>query len=135
MNIHRHIVFLLIAPDSMALALAQLASAPTQRQRAALVRNPCTSNKRPRTRCRLIGKSAAAIAAIPCTTWVFMKAPPELPVQKVPHRTKSRGKTLHLQWVFPPSAQQYGVACEYPRHLYGGYEASRQECCRLQGRT
>lgn len=43
----------------------------------------------------------------------FYEGPPELLVQQVPYRTQRRGKTLHSQWIFTPSTQQYWVACEY----------------------
>ncbi|WP_369817178.1 STY0301 family protein [Acidovorax sp. Leaf78] len=113
MNIHRHIVFLLIAPGSMALAIAQSAPGPD----ATPTGSPCPQSlqvqQTPSDKVPPDWQVRGSNSSYPLDNVGFYEGPPELLMQKVPHRTHSRGKTLYLQWAFPPSTQQYWVACEY----------------------
>lgn len=115
MIIHRHIVFLLIGPGSMALAMAQ--AAPGADATPTPTGSPCPQSlqvqQTPSDKVPPDWQVRGSDSSYPLYNVGFYEGPPELLVQQVPHRTQRRGKTLHSQWIFTPSTQQYWVACEY----------------------
>lgn len=113
MNIHNHIVFLLLAPGSMALATAQPASAPVTTPTDGLCPRSLQVQQTPSDNVPPDWQVRGSNSSYPLDNVGFYEGPPELLVQQVPHRTQRRGKTLHSQWIFTPSTQQYWVACEY----------------------
>ncbi|WP_436127929.1 STY0301 family protein [Acidovorax sp. LjRoot117] len=108
-------VFLLIAPGSMALAMAQSAPGPDAMPTpsASVCPRSLQVQQTPLDKVPPDWQVRGSNKSFPLSNVGFYQGPPELLMQKVPYRTYRRGKTLHSQWIFPPSTQQYWVACEY----------------------